>query len=856
MPLSPMMVQYMQIKEKYNDCILFYRLGDFYEMFFSDAELASKELDLTLTGRDCGLAERAPMCGVPYHACESYINKLIMKGYKVAICEQTSDPAQSKGLVKREIVRVITPGTVIDSEFVDQTKNNYIAAFYQGEKGSAVAFADLATGQIHVFLPDHPDRDTVNSELYKYSPSEMLFSFSPDEQTVHFVRDRLHCMISSADESAFSPAAAKETVSRHFAATPRALEQLLGKDAAVCCLGGLLSYLYTTQFSRLEHLVRMEIYNETRHLELDISARRNLELCATMRDKKKHGSLLGVLDKTQSKAGSRLLRRWMEQPLTDRSAIDLRLDAVGALVGDFTRRTRLRELLGQVSDTEHAMAKVMYETAGGRELLSVGQTLAVIPEVKDILSATGCAPLQDLAGNLDSLGELYTLLCRSISEKCPVGIREGGIIREGYDPTVDELHSLLKDSRSIIAEMERSEREKTGIRTLKIGYNKVFGYYIEVSKSFVGQVPENYIRRQTLTTGERYITSELKELENHILGASEKVAHLEYEIFCHIRAQVAGALEPIQRDADLLAQVDALCSLAEVAEKNDYIRPEVNDGTVIELKDARHPVVEMVLRGDRFVPNDTYLDTDQNRLLIITGPNMAGKSTYMRQIALITLMAQMGSFVPAREAKIGIVDRIFTRVGASDDLASGQSTFMLEMSEVAEILKKATPRSLIIYDEIGRGTSTYDGMAIARAVLEYTVSQKTLGAKCVFATHYHELSTLEGRIDGVKNYRIAVKKRGDEIIFLRKIVAGAADESYGIEVAKLAGVPQSVIDNAKQILQELLQEAGKAPVSAAPAAENSEVMARLRQIAPETLSPLEALNLLYQLTELAKKTEE
>ncbi len=861
MSLSPMMTQYMQIKEKYQDCIIFYRLGDFYEMFFDDAKTASRELELTLTGRDCGLEERAPMCGVPYHASELYVNRLIAKGYKVAICEQTSDPAASKGLVTRDIVRVITPGTVIDGQYLDETKNNYIAGIYQGEQGTAICFADISTGQISLFEPDGNGAYPLMNELYKYMPSEIICNTQPDLELEHFIQDKLQCMLSPFPGDAFAFANASETVLKHF--NKKALSDIgIGdRNASVCALGGLLKYLYTTQFSGLEHLTRLDVYSDIKYLELDVSTRRNLELCETMRDKKKHGSLLGVLDKTKTAAGGRLLRSWIEQPLADIRQIHRRLDAIEQLKEEYSIRTQLMELLSEITDVERVMTKVVYNTAGGKELLSLAHTLSVIPAIKEQISSLSCEYLQDLYNSLDPLTDLCSLILVAINPDCPLTIREGKIIKTGYDATVDELRAMVDDAQAYIQSMEQQERERTGIRTLKIRYNKVFGYYIEVSKSFIDQVPESYIRRQTLTNGERYITGELKELENQILGASEKVSHLEYTLFCNIRSMAADALKIIQKDAAALAQIDVLTALAHVAQKNSYVRPVVDEGNVIDIQGGRHPVVEKMLRGNMFVPNDTYLDTASARLMIVTGPNMAGKSTYMRQTALIALMAQMGSFVPAQHAHIGILDKIFTRVGASDDLASGQSTFMLEMSEVAGILKNATSRSLVIYDEIGRGTSTYDGMAIARAVLEYTANVEKLGAKCIFATHYHELTELEGKIDGVKNCRIAVKKKGDEIIFLRKIVAGAADESYGIEVAKLAGVEQEVIDCAKRVLKETIKSATKVSSLEHEDAvrqlsllddNSAAIINQLKNTNAETLSPLEALNMLYKLTRLSR----
>ena len=861
MSLSPMMTQYMQIKEKYQDCIIFYRLGDFYEMFFDDAKTASRELELTLTGRDCGLEERAPMCGVPYHASELYINRLIAKGYKVAICEQTSDPATSKGLVTRDIVRVITPGTVIDGQYLDETKNNYIAGIYQGELGTAICFADISTGQISLFEPDENGAYPLMNELYKYMPSEIICNAKLDLELEHFIQDKLQCMVSLVNGDSFAFSEASETVLKHF--NKKALSDIgIGdRNAGVCAMGGLLKYLYSTQFSGLEHLTRLDAYSDVKYLELDVSTRRNLELCETMRDKKKHGSLLGVLDKTKTAAGGRLLRSWIEQPLADIRHIHRRLDAIDTLKEEYGIRTQLMELLSEITDVERVMTKVVYNTAGGKELLSLARTLSVIPAIKEQLSTLSSEYIRELYENLNPLSDLCSLILAAINPDCPLTIREGKVIKTGYDATVDELRAMVDDAHAYIQSMEQQERERTGIRTLKIRYNKVFGYYIEVSNSFINQVPESYIRRQTLTNGERYITGELKELENQILGASEKVSHLEYTLFCNIRSMAADVLEIIQKDASALAQLDVLTALAHVAQKNSYVRPIVDDGNIIDIQGGRHPVVEKMLRGNMFVPNDTYLDTASTRLMIVTGPNMAGKSTYMRQTALIALMAQMGSFVPAQHAHIGVLDKIFTRVGASDDLASGQSTFMLEMSEVAGILKNATSRSLVIYDEIGRGTSTYDGMAIARAVLEYTANAEKLGAKCIFATHYHELTELEGKVEGVKNCRIAVKKKGDEIIFLRKIVAGAADESYGIEVAKLAGVKQEVIDCAKQVLKETIKTASRATTSENDDAvrqlsllddNSAAIINQLKNTNAETLSPLEALNMLYKLTRLSR----
>lgn len=861
MALSPMMQQYFEIKEEYKDCIVFYRLGDFYEMFFDDAILASRELELTLTGRDCGLENRAPMCGVPYHSCEVYINRLISKGYKVAICEQTSNPAESKGLVTREIIRVITPGTVTDSKFLDESKNNFIASVYLSETDAAAVFADISTGDLHICNPKTNMKSGIKNELARFSPAEVVCGGDLGTELSGFIQDRLHCMLTVRDSSEFEHHRAKQMVEGHF---NKSIEQmgLSENNAAIAALGGLLSYLYATQYSTLEHLTRLDIYSGARFMELNIVTRRNLELCETMREKKKQGSLLGVLDKTKTAMGGRLIRSWIEQPLTDAALINMRLDAVEDLKANYEIRMRLIDYLAKVYDIERLMTKVVYNTAGGRELLSLADTLSVIPDIKQTMSCLKAPYIVSFEKTLNPLESLCALIKSAVMEDCPVSIREGGIIKLGFSKEVDELRSLLTNSHGILSELEQSERTKTGIRTLKIGYNKVFGYYIEVSKSFINQVPEHYIRRQTLANCERYITGELKELENSILGASDKSAALEYELFCDVRRQVSDKLRQIQQNAYALSHIDVLVSLADVADKNSYSKPILDNGEIIEIKGGRHPVVEKMLGTNMFVPNDTYLDNDDSRLMIITGPNMAGKSTYMRQIALITLMAQMGSFVPAESAHIGIVDKIFTRVGASDDLATGQSTFMLEMNEVAEILSSATRKSLIIYDEIGRGTSTFDGMSIARAVLEHTANKSGIGAKTVFATHYHELTALAGTVDGVKNYQTAVKKRGDDIVFLRKIISGATDDSYGIEVAKLAGLPEDIINNAKSILKSIEQNkvvhnkkeksdhleqlslAGSLPY---------ELYEQLREIEVEVLTPIEGLNVLYKLANRAKE---
>ncbi len=861
MALSPMMIQYKEIKENNKDCIIFYRLGDFYEMFFDDAIVASKELELTLTGRDCGLENRAPMCGVPFHSCDAYINRLIAKGYKVAICEQTEDPSKAKGLVKRDIVRVITPGTVTDTNYLDESRNNYIASIFRNNSKGAAVFADVTTGDINcVELTDTNDI-TVLNVLGRYSPAEILCSEKPDGKFASFVKEKLQCLLTVKSKSYFDTKESIDAICSHFSIEDISLLGLIDSQAQVNALGALLTYLHETQFSQLEHLKKINIVSSCNFLELDLTARRNLELCETMREKKKQGSLLGVLDKTKTAMGGRTLRGWLEQPLVDVKAINERLDAVEQLKNNYSVRTALMEQLDMVYDIERLMTRLIYNSAGGKDLLALMKTLSAIEPIKELLNEFNCIKINSLSSQLDPLNEITDLIERAIDPDCPFTIREGNLIKKGFNADIDELRTMLNDSRSIMAQIEHSEREKTGIRTLKIGYNKVFGYYIEVSKSFTDQVPENYIRKQTLVNGERYITPELKEIENKILGASERITRLEYEIFTAVRETISSEIDVIQKNAGALAQIDVLCSLATVAQKNSYSRPLVDCGNEINIVGGRHPVVEKMISDGMFISNDTKLNDNSDRLLIVTGPNMAGKSTYMRQVAIITLLAQIGSFVPADSAHIGVVDKIFTRIGASDDLTTGQSTFMLEMNEVATILKNATDKSLIIYDEIGRGTSTFDGMSIARAVLEYTANN--ICAKTLFATHYHELSALENTIDGVKNYQIAVKKRGDDIIFLRKIVRGQADDSYGIEVAKLAGIPDEVINSAKAILKTL-ENSPKQNINYENRFEReyeqltlasnvpNEIYEKIKNIDVDVLSPIEALNILYELVKQAK----
>ena len=857
--MTPMMKQYHEIKEQNKDAILFFRLGDFYEMFSDDAILASRELDLTLTTRDRAKPEdeRTPMCGVPYHSCDGYIARLIAKGYKVAICEQTEDPAAAKGLVKRDIIRVVTPGTV-DASMLEGGRSNYICAVCMDDECAGLAFCDITTGKTHATSFTGPERlSHVENELGRFSPVEAVLNDGAFQQTglIDLLREKFNCLTQNGGEARFRLEAAAEQVERQFG-KDQADRLPKSNSAALLALGGLLGYLYETQKTDLSHIRELEYYEEGRFMELDLTARRNLELTATMRDKEKRGSLLWVLDRTRTAMGGRLLRSWLERPLLSVTAINKRLASVEALVKSAMDREELIAALTGIGDMERLIGRIVYGSAGGRDLASLRAALGKLPELKEKLSPFPAGRLGELGESLDLLEDAYALLSRAVVDEPPFSVREGGFIRDGFHPEVDRLRDILSGGKSVIADVEAREREKTGIKSLKVGYNKVFGYYIEVSKSYYDQVPDAYIRKQTLAGCERYITQELKDLEHTVLTASDRVVALEYEIFTDLRAQVSARMERIQGTAAAVAELDALCSLASAAVKNNYCRPEVDEGGVIEIHDGRHPVVERMLSGSLFVPNDTYMGEREDRVAIITGPNMAGKSTYMRQVALITLMAQVGSFVPARAARIGVVDRIFTRIGASDDLGAGQSTFMVEMTEVADILKYATSRSLLILDEIGRGTSTFDGMSIARAVLEHCADRKKLGAKTLFATHYHELTALEEAIPGVKNYSIAIRSRGEELIFLRKIIPGGADRSYGIEVAKLAGLPETVVKKARSVLRELEDGSGHTPqllaepkreqVSLAALGE-AEVVDRLRRTQPETLTPLEAMSLLYEL---------
>ena len=859
--LTPMQRQYQEIKEKNSDCILFFRLGDFYEMFNEDAKVAARELDLTLTTRDRGKPkeEQTPMCGVPFHSVDAYIARLVQKGYKVAVCEQMQDPATTKGLVERDITRIVTPGTVTESCMLDENKNNYIGCICGQGGRFGIAFCDVSTGAF--FSTVCTDAQSVASELGRFSPSEVI-RFGPGvdlEPIDDALFRRLSCCVGEGTAEQFNYEDAEALLESHFSASLSQLG-LTGLNSAVCACGALLSTLIWLQKNDCAHIRQLQYYTSGRFMELDMDARRNLELTETMRSKEKKGTLLWVLDKTHTAMGGRMLRSWLEKPLLDPAEITRRHSAVEDLVENMMVRGELEEALRDVTDLERVMTRIVTGTVNARDLLGLARGFRALPLVKAQLSKLESPLLKKLEKSMDDLSDCAQLIENTIVDEPPLTIREGGIIRKGANADADKLRDIMEGGSGTIAAIEASEREKTGIRTLKVGFNRVFGYYIEVSKSFMNQVPDHYVRKQTLANCERYITQELKELENQVLTAKDRLTALEYQIFTQLREHLAQQSARVQLTAAAVAAADALCSLAAVAVQRGYCRPEITLSREISIEAGRHPVVEAMLKDSLFVPNDTHIGREDNQVAIITGPNMAGKSTYMRQVALIVLMAQMGSFVPAKSATIGLVDRVFTRIGASDDLASGQSTFMVEMSEVATILKYATSRSLLILDEIGRGTSTYDGMAIARAVLEYAASPKRLGAKTLFATHYHELSAMEDKLPNVKNYNIAVKKRGDQMIFLRKIVPGATDDSYGIEVAKMAGIPNVVISRAREILQELEAEGGK---TAAPAQvqepedqvswldmTGQQIIAALNAITVETLTPIEAMNELYKLKKM------
>ncbi|HIU30666.1 MAG TPA: DNA mismatch repair protein MutS [Candidatus Caccousia avistercoris] len=869
--LSPMMQQYFEIKEKNPGTILFFRLGDFYEMFFDDAKLVSQELELTLTGRDCGQEERAPMCGVPFHSAESYIARLVQKGYKVAICEQLEDPALAKGLVKRDIIRVITPGTVLESSMLDETKNNYICSLCEGEGQAGCCFADISTGELFVSVLKGQDLSAqLINELSRFSPREILLhpALLDRKELPPFIRDRLSASLELLPEEEYSLPGAEAAVQAQFGGQTLEELGLADKPLATAALGALLGYLKRTQRTGLERLSQIRLYNEAQYMHLDLNARRNLELLETLRTKEKKGSLLWVLDKTRTAMGKRLIRAWIEQPLLSPAQIVRRQNAVEELVDSAALRDDAAEGLSGIHDLERLMSRIVYGSSNARELRSLSAALSRLPAVKKALEGVRSALLTSLREEIDPLEDVCALIQNAIVEDPPFSVREGGLIQPGYSQELDELKGDMTDGRGIVAQIEAKERERTGIPKLKVGYNRVFGYYIEISNSYRDQAPPEYIRKQTLTNCERYITPELKELEGRILGAHERSVQLEYTLFDQVRKKTAGELARIQRTAAAVAQLDVLLSFAQVSAAQGYVRPVISLDGRIAIREGRHPVVEKLLDAP-FVPNDVTLDKGENRVAIITGPNMAGKSTYMRQIALIVIMAQIGCFVPAASAEIGITDSIFTRVGASDDLASGQSTFMVEMSEVAEILRNATADSLLVLDEIGRGTSTFDGMSIARAVLEYVADKKQLGAKALFATHYHELTELESLVEGVKNYNIAVKKRGDDITFLRRIVRGGADDSFGIEVAKLAGVPNKIIHRAKQILAELekgqevtmprargkaaLPQEGESQQLSLTPQNEQEVLDRLRSLDVNTLTPIECMTALFELCTLAKK---
>ena len=857
--MTPMMQQYFDVKNQYPDFILFYRLGDFYEMFFEDAQLVSQELDLTLTGRDCGEDQRAPMCGVPYHSAETYIGRLIEKGYKVAICEQMEDPKLAKDLVKREVIRIITPGTLIETDLLNEKSNNYLATVYCDGGAAGLCFCDISTAYIAAtaFRSTGGD-ERILSELSTYAPREVLMNLPAKAlpAVADHVKNRLNASLSDAASGFFDPDDAVGRAEEQFGA-----EALAGKPrVALIAVGAALKYLRDTQMKDCAFLKELNVYESSQYLEMDVSTRRNLELTETMLTKEKRGSLLWVLDKTNTSMGARLLKQWIEHPLTSPPAILKRLEAVSELNDNFMLREELRDALTPVLDLERLITKVSYGTAGGRDLRAIAQTIAVIPPLKEMLSALSSGALAEIAAELDDLSDVYEAIDRAVVENPPFVIRDGGILKDGYSAEVDELRYVMQNGKDWIRTAEAAEREKTGISKLKIGYNRVFGYYIETPRSAASQVPDTYVRKQTLSDKERYITDELKNMEATILGADDRVKSLEYDLFVELRNAVDRESARIRASAQALARLDVFLSLADCAAQNSYVCPAVDASDVIDIKNGRHPVVERFVEDSYFVPNDAYLDTGERRLLLITGPNMAGKSTYMRQTALIILMAQIGSFVPATSARIGVCDRLFTRVGASDDLASGQSTFMLEMKEVAYILSNATKQSFIVYDEIGRGTSTYDGMSIARAVAEYTAGKK-LGARTMFATHYHELTSMEGEIPGVVNCSVAAKKRGEDVTFLRKIVPGPADDSYGIEVARLAGVPTEITRRARTILDELEgkeRHTGRPSKKAAPAVEEGpvslsfadaaadQVKDALRKTDINTLTPIEALNLIYE----------
>ena len=863
---TPMMQHYLDMKEKYKDCILFYRLGDFYEMFFDDAINVSRELELTLTGKDCGKEERAPMCGIPFHAADTYIARLISKGYKVAICEQLEDPKFAKGMVKRDVIRVVTPGTVMEANLLEDKKNNYIMCIYKNGIYFGVTVCDITTGDLRTTeIKESNNFAVLLDEISKYSPAElvvnpMLFDCSEE---MNKIKERFDIYVTRLEEKEFTDN--YEALSEKYKIVDdedSPVENISNYMLSVASTNALFAYLLETQKNNLDHINKIIVYSTTKYMALDINARRNLEITEKLRDKSKKGTLLWVLDKSATAMGGRMIRRWLNNPLIDVKQINKRLDAVQELKDNIILRGDIADNLKKVYDMERLASKISYGSANGRDLISLKNSAKQLPEIKKILAGTKSAMLQELYSELDVLEDVYELIDKTIVEEPPVSVKEGGLIKVGYDEEIDKLKTATTDGKNWIIQLEAEEREKTGIKGLKVGFNKVFGYYIEVTKSNMSLVPDRYIRKQTLTNGERYITEELKNLENQILGAEEKVVNLEYNVFVEVRDKIEAQLERLQKSAGIVAMLDALCSFATIAEDQNYVRPTVDNNGVIDIKDGRHPVIEKILPSGSFVQNDTYLDKEENRLAIITGPNMAGKSTYMRQVALITLMAQVGSFVPASSATIGVVDKIFTRVGASDDLSMGQSTFMVEMMEVAQILKEATENSLVILDEIGRGTSTYDGLSIAWAVAEYISDKEKCGAKTLFATHYHELTGLENKLEGVKNYSVAVKEKGEDVIFLRKIVKGGTDESYGVHVAKLAGVPQVVTKRANEILKSIerknvlnnkkIEKQEKGVAEGQLTMYNyklAEIAHELDKVDVNDLTPIEALNTLVKIKE-------
>lgn len=870
--LTPMMQQYVEMKEQYQDCILFYRLGDFYEMFYEDAITASKELEITLTGKNCGQEERAPMCGVPHHALEGYLNKLVAKGYKVAICEQVENPKEVKGIVKREVIRIVTPGTNLNMQALEESKNNYLMSIVYIAGRIGISIADVSTGDY--FLTEVEDNRKLLDEVNKYLPREIICNdaFLVSGVDLEDLKERLGITIYSLEPWYFDDDGCRKCLMKHFKVNTLTGLGLDDFPSGMIAAGSLLQYLYDTQKTSLGHFTHLYPYLTNKFMLLDSSTRRNLELTETLREKQKRGSLLWVLDKTKTAMGARTLRSYIEQPLINKEEIQMRLDAISEFQTDYVARDEIREYLNPIYDLERLLGRISYKTANPRDLIAFRNSLEMLPHIKTVLSGFSKELLCNINNDIDALADIHALISLAIIEEPPIAIKDGGIIREGFDENIDKLRHAKTEGKTWLAQLENDDRERTGIKNLRIKYNKIFGYYFEVTNSYQHLVPEDYVRKQTLANAERYTTPRLKELEDMILNAEDKLYTLEYDAFCRIRDAIAAEVERIQKTAKAIAHLDVFASLSLVAEQNHYVRPELNDKGLIHIKDGRHPVVEKMIVHDMFIANDTYLDNASNCISVITGPNMAGKSTYMRQTALIVLMAQIGSFVPAKSAKIGIVDRIFTRVGASDDLASGQSTFMVEMNEVANILRNATPNSLLVLDEIGRGTSTFDGLSIAWAVIEHISNRKLLGAKTLFATHYHELTELEGKMNNVNNYCIAVKEQGDDIVFLRKIIKGGADKSYGIQVAKLAGVPDMVIDRAKEIVEQLsdnditekiqkiavdIKTDKKKPVSydevdleqisLFDTVKDEDILRELGEIDITNLTPLDAMNALYRL---------